>query len=402
MEGNSKKKPVAIDLFSGVGGMTLGFEMAGFDVRLAVEHDDIAAEAHRLNFPHCDVMENDIKEISGNDILNRLGLNVGDVDVIIGGPPCQGFSNAGQRAIDDPRNELLLEYARIVLQVQPKYFVMENVRGLMSFNNGDTLRSFIEELQVEYQITEPLRVLKASKFGVPQNRKRLFVLGVRRDLNQMLPYPEESHIDPDDLRFEYNHQSESHSSIEKKDGKEYCPTVADAISDLPNVDEFEELIAGDTLPISNYSNMCSKFALIMRREITDSTDFSTVRPTWDHNIITNLKRTMHDERIVKEFASLLEGQNHRSRRKKLLSRGLSPTIRAGTKSDKGSYTALRPIHYKFPRVITVREAARLMSFPDWMIFHETKWHGFRLVGNAVPPLLAKAVANEIIELLKRG
>lgn len=401
MNNRNSNKPIAIDLFAGAGGLTLGFEMAGFSVKAAVESDEIASEAHKRNFPECEVFNEDIQNLSGKDLLDFLKLKQGDVDVIIGGPPCQGFSLAGKRALDDERNDLLQQYSRIVLEVMPKFFVMENVKGLLSYKSGEVLNKFLTQMSEHYFITSPLKILNSADFGVPQNRERLFVMGVRSDLNYNLSYPLPTHIKPTDARYKYNQFYKNHSCNTVDGDLLYCPTVADAINDLPNPDFYQELIDGDTITNIIEGDYISEYSKMMRGMMGIVGDKSTPRPDWDKNTITNTKRTRHDKRIISEFSNLKEGQSHTSRRKKMNANGLSPTIRAGTKSDKGSYTALRPIHYHQPRVITVREAARLMSFPDWMIFHETKWHGFRLVGNAVPPLLAMAVAKEIYLLLTK-
>ncbi|CAH0120689.1 Modification methylase HaeIII [Paenibacillus sp. CECT 9249] len=132
-------KPIAIDLFAGAGGLTLGFEMAGFSVKGSIELDDHACDAHKKNFPDCRVIKKDITSLNGNEILKELKIAGEQVDVVIGGPPCQGFSLAGKRASDDIRNELLNEYARIVLEILPRFFVMENVKGLLSYKSGDVL-----------------------------------------------------------------------------------------------------------------------------------------------------------------------------------------------------------------------------------------------------------------------
>lgn len=374
--------------------------MAGFSVKSAVELDDLASKAHKKNFPHCKVIEEDITKVTGNMLLEAAEVEKGEVDVVIGGPPCQGFSLAGKRALDDVRNELLGDYARIVLEIMPKFFVMENVKGLLSYKSGKVLEDFIEQMTNHYLITLPVKILNAADFGVPQNRERLFVIGVRSDLNYIMRYPKPTHIKPSDARFQYSSLHKDHSS-DVEGELHYCPTVADALSDLPNPNIYPKLIEGDSIVNKISGSYISEFAKEMRRIVVKDDDYSTPRPDWDKNLLTNTKRTKHEKGIYNEFLKLKEGEIHRSRRKKLNANGLSPTIRAGTKSDKGSYTALRPIHYKQPRVITVREGARLMSFPDWMDFHETKWHGFRLVGNAVPPLLAKAVAKEIIYALNQ-
>ncbi|MWC29129.1 DNA cytosine methyltransferase [Paenibacillus sp. MMS18-CY102] len=381
--------------------MTLGFEMAGFLVGVAVEMDEFATRAHLKNFPNCQVVAKDINQVSGDELLKIIKVSKGEVDVVIGGPPCQGFSLAGRRSLDDERNELLNQYSRIVLEIMPKFFVMENVRGLISYKSGEVLQSFIDRMSEYYSIITPVKVLNSADFGVPQSRERLFIIGVRLDLNLNVQYPIPTHLRPSDENYLFHPTYKDHANEGKLGDLKYCPTVADAISDLPNPDLYPELIKGDTINYKMTEEFVSMYAQMMMRSIQLVEDQSTPRPDWTTNLITNTKRTNHDQRIIREFTELKQGQLHKSRRKKLEANGLSPTIRAGTKSDKGSYTALRPIHYVQPRVITVREAARLMSFPDWMVFHETKWHGFRLVGNAVPPLLAKAVAKELLKVIQQ-
>jgi DNA (cytosine-5)-methyltransferase 1 len=216
----------------------------------------------------------------------------------------------------------------------------------------------------------PYRVLNAADFGVPQDRKRLFVIGARRGL------PTSSYPTPHEERA----------------------TVWEAIGDLPDADEFDELNANDAVKVQWESK--AVYARRLRGLDADPTNFGYPRTT-DRNLLTSSLRTEHTALSKSRFLATEHGKTEAvSHFRKLPPDGLCNTLRAGTDSARGAFTSPRPIHPFVPRVITVREAARLHSYPDWFRFHATKWHGFRQIGNSVPPLLARAVAGEIINALK--
>lgn len=365
MEGKAsyQNRPKCIDLFCGAGGMSLGFEQAGFDVVAGVEIDPVHANVHSFNFPDCRVYRDDISKLSGEDFIEQFG----EIDVIIGGPPCQGFSLIGKRDEKDSRNQLVMEFMRIIAEVKPKYFVMENVSGLTVGYGKQYLEEAISYIQENgYNIVKPYMVLNAADYGVPQNRKRLFLLGYRDD--QKKPeYP---------------------TKHEKK------VTVEEAISDLPDIDAFDCLLEDDT--VSYIVEPKYEYARFLHTPEEDPTDYSTPR-VWDHSLLTGSLRTVHTELSKQRFHDTPHGETEKvSRFHKLDPKGLCNTLRAGTDKSRGAYTSPRPINPYYDRCISVREAERLHSFPDWFRMHKTKWHGFREVGNAVPPLLAKAVATQII------
>lgn len=364
------KRPVGIDLFAGAGGLSLGFEQAGFDIAAAVEIDPIHCATHEYNFPNSIVVCASVVNVTGDEIRRRANLGDADIDVVFGGAPCQGFSMIGKRALDDPRNHLVFHYVRLVSELQPKYFVFENVRGLTLGKHAKFLSELITALgTVGYDVQSPYQVLNAADYGVPQDRKRLFVIGARRGL--CVPsYPK-----PHDQRA----------------------TVWDAIGDLPDADGFEELSATDE--VRSKWKTKSSYAQCLRGLAIDPTDFGYVRE-FDLNMLTSSLRTEHTELSKQRFMATEHGKTEPiSRFRKLPPDGLCNTLRAGTDSARGAFTSPRPIHPFLPRVITVREAARLHSYPDWFRFHITKWHGFRQIGNSVPPLLGRAVASEIIKAL---
>jgi DNA (cytosine-5)-methyltransferase 1 len=363
-------RPIGVDLFAGAGGLSLGFEQAGFDIAAAVEIDPIHCATHEYNFPEARAICCSVVNVTGDDVRRRANLVDAEIDVVFGGAPCQGFSLIGKRALDDPRNQLVLHFVRIVAELQPKYFVFENVKGLTLGKHVTFLNELIAALEgAGYTVASPYQVLNAADFGVPQDRRRLFVLGARRGL----PLPD--YPSPNEART----------------------TVWEAIGDLPDADQFEELNLSDSVHVSWAST--SEYARRLRRVVPDQTDFGYERQ-FDRHLLTSSLRTEHTELSKARFVATEHGKTEPiSRFRKLPPDGLCNTLRAGTDSARGAFTSPRPIHPYLPRVITVREAARLHSYPDWFRFHATKWHGFRQIGNSVPPMLGRAVASTVITAL---
>ncbi|MCB1087713.1 MAG: DNA cytosine methyltransferase, partial [Verrucomicrobiae bacterium] len=227
-------RPVAIDLFSGAGGMSLGFEQAGFDVAAAVEIDPIHACVHKFNFPECTVIPRSVKDLTGNRIreLAKIG---GQVSVVCGGAPCQGFSMIGKRVLDDPRNSLVRDYVRLVSELDSDYFVFENVKGLTVGEHRRFLEELIDSFDDHgYSVRLPWQVLNSVRYGVPQDRQRLFLLGAKKGL-PVPAYPAPLSIKPG-----------THSEL----GLPFGPTCADAIGDLPDADRFATLVGSDEVKTS--------------------------------------------------------------------------------------------------------------------------------------------------------
>lgn len=364
-------RPTVVDLFSGAGGMSLGFEQAGFDVVAAVEIDPIHAAAHEFNFPKCKTLCKSVTEVTGESLraLPTLGGNA--PDVVIGGAPCQGFSLIGQRALDDPRNSLVRDFVRIVRDSGASYFVFENVKGLTVGKH----RKFLDEIVGEFSkagfnVRLPWKVLNAKNHGVPQDRQRLILLGAKKGLT--LPdYPA------------------------LQNGN---PTCEDALSDVPDAELFHELEDSDEVATWKWGEP-SAYGREMRCLGNDAWHFGHVRK-WSPEFLTSSARTSHTKISRRRFADTPEGTVEPiSRFYKLSRSGVSNTLRAGTDASRGAFTSPRPIHFEHNRCVTVREMARLHGFPDWFRFHVTKWHGARQIGNAVPPPLARAVAAQLIEAM---
>jgi DNA (cytosine-5)-methyltransferase 1 len=340
------------DLFAGVGGMSEGFRQAGFDIAFAVEFDKDIANAYQLNHKDTDVYAEDICQI---DVV-ALHLKHPHIDVIIGGPPCQGFSQKGKRlSLDDPRNYLFQQYVRFVKEFTPKYFVLENVPNIITTSNGYFKDQIIEAFeQLGYQVK--YGVLSAADFGVPQDRKRAVFIGQLGTNTIDFPTSNGKHT-----------------------------TVKEAIYDLPFI------ASGEGKEISNYDKLpTTEYQREMRGDCT---------------VLHNHVATEHSKLALERLALIPKGAGkevlpleHRTKSIysgtwcRLLEDGIAATIttRFDTPSS-GRFT-----HPILNRCLTTREAARIQSFPDDFIFYGTKTTQMKEVGNAVPPLLAKAIALEIL------
>jgi len=325
-------RPIGIDLFAGAGGLSMGFEEAGFDIAACVEIDPIHCATHEYNFPYAASICGSVTGLTGAAIRRRSGIGDRDIDVVFGGAPCQGFSMIGKRALDDPRNKLVLHYVRLVKELHPKYCVFENVKGLTVGKQVQFLQELITALEnAGYHVVLPYRVLNAADYGVPQNRLRLFLMAYRNDQNPPA-YPL------------------SHT---------VKVTVAEAIGDLPDADRFKALLDSDAVPAVWKTQ--TDYAKKMRGLTQDPCDFSYLR-VFDRDQLTCSLRTVHTRESKARFIGADSGTTESiSRFFKLSQGGQCNTLRAGTDSARGAFTSPRPIHPSLPRVITVREAARLHS-----------------------------------------
>ena len=347
-----------VDLFSGCGGFSLGAREAGFTVRAAVDNDCVLASSFPHNFPNTRLMVEDARALNGDALCSAAG---GNIDGIIGGPPCQGFSEIGRRDPLDPRRALVQEFFRIVLEVQPAFFIMENVRGLAYLTAHCVLEAGLGLVADQYAILGP-RMWNAADFGAATNRSRLFVVGVHKDCG-------DSVRDEDLSKF-----------------KCAPATVRDAIRDLGGAVAVGERDGFDTWRLVD-SHAPVAYAHALRAGNCEFTGHRT---------------TMHSAEVIARFERVPEGgRDHVGRHPRLAWDGQCPVIRAGTGTDRGSHQALRPIHPKCARVITVREAARLQGFPDAHRFHPTIWHSFRMIGNSVSPIMATVILSAIRRKLGR-
>ncbi|WP_312813090.1 DNA cytosine methyltransferase [Brevundimonas sp.] len=344
-----------VDLFCCNGGFSLGAHRAGFQVSAAYDLDPVLTSAFKANFKDTELKLGDISELSGDLIRQQVGKRITGV---FGGPPCQGFSSIGRRDPMDPRRKLLRHFFRLVSELQPDFFIMENVKGLAYKTSRGELDDALALLDETYNLIGPL-LLDAADFGAATRRTRLFVIGTHRnradtitlsDINRQMRNP---------------------------------VTVEEAISDLVGARR-----------IADHPNGLDRWRLT---KAADEGSYAA-RMRAPSSIISSHRTIEHRPDVAQRFASVPQGGTDPiGRHPRLAWSGQCPTLRAGTGSDKGSYQAVRPIHPSKPRVITVREAARLQGFPDQHIFHPTTWHSFRMIGNSVSPVMAEALFTALAE-----
>jgi DNA (cytosine-5)-methyltransferase 1 len=410
----SRPRPTAIDLFAGAGGMSLGLEQAGFDVLAAVEWDPVHAAAHRYNFPESAVIEQDISSVTSETVRSALKSGARQhgrrapscIDLVAGGPPCQGFSVGGLLDPHDPRNLLVGEFVRLVAELQPRAFLLENVPAMATRRRqqaGDLVVEWVcsQLEEAGYVIGGPY-IVNASWYGVPQDRRRLFVGGVLGGPAMGLPTP--------DVIWRARRRGSlarpGPPEWNPSDDRPLGPTVGEALEGLPNLDDFPPLLTSDSTrldaAIVASLQIRSGYAAHLAGRRIPAWDLSRQRK-WSRNVLTSSLRTTHTDDVVKRFNSVLQGGvDAISRFERLDSTGLAPTLRAGSTPDRGSYSAPRPIHPDHDRVISVREAARLHGFPDWFRLTAAKWHGFRQVGNAVCPPVARRFGQTLAGILDRA
>jgi len=352
-------QPRMVDLFSGCGGFALGARAAGFGPELGFDVDPILTSSFSTNFPDSTFVPGDLSTATGKDILNLAG---GEVLGVFGGPPCQAFSDIGHRKVDDPRRDLLDHFFRLVAEISPAFFVMENVKGLGYADAKPVLDAAMERVAGKYDLLGPV-LLDAADFGAATKRRRLFVIGVDPD-----------RCDPITL-------------ADLEGAKIPAATVADAIADLSFAVECEQDQGFDVwqLPPSDTSNFYRDQLLARDAKFTGH------------------RKTAHTDVVIERFHKVAQGGvDVIGRHPRLAWDGQCPTLRAGTGSDRGSFQSVRPIHPTEPRVITVREGARLQGFPDDFRFHPTVWHSFRMIGNSVSPIISKAIFSLLATRTDRG
>lgn len=351
-----------IDLFAGCGGLSLGAARAGMPPNLAVELDNHAAAAHSKNFPKCKTAKLDLSKVD-SEVLNSFYK--GRPDIVIGGPPCQGFSYIGKRNQNDPRNDLLDRFFQIISDLKPRAFMMENVPGLLDQSNAHLLESALSRLGSDYTILRPT-VLDASDFGAATRRRRVVVIGY-------------DSTDVDEVSF---------SKIAEYQAPK--ATAKQALVGLPEPSASD--VAQVQLQDSHYVNLVNRLS----QHAGDPAKLEA----YEARQVSGFSATKHSDIVTRRFADTPQGETEKtSRFFRLHPEQPARTLRAGTGADRGSFQSARPIHYGSPRVISVREAARIQGFPDWFDFHPTKWHSHRMIGNSVNPLFAEAVLKSVADAL---
>jgi DNA (cytosine-5)-methyltransferase 1 len=364
--------PTVVDLFCGVGGLSLGAARAGFRVACGIDNDAIALKAHSMNFPASVHLNEDVSMISGNELLASLDIRNEDLDGLIGGPPCQGFSTMGHRDSGDPRNLLFSHFFRLVGECKPRFFLAENVPGIMN-TEYDKVREAAFSYVADHYKTLPPMSLSASDFGAPTTRKRVFFVGY---LNETVEEMTEQDFAP-------------------PDGSETV-NVRKALTGLPLKIKPSWIRAEDGWrKVRNGEN--GHFGERLYGTVPDGAgDPYALKALQDDGRVSGCLGTRHSEPVLQRYAKVQQGKHDPvSKSVRLVSEGFCPTLRAGTGRERGSFQAVRPLHPTENRVITPREAARLQGFPDWFRFDGTKWHSFRQIGGSVSPLLAERLFEVI-------
>lgn len=392
-EGLPSRRPTAVSLFSGCGGFCEGVEAGGFDIKVAVELDKYACETYRYNFPSTPLFEDDVHEFlkEGSDHVERYRLE--KVDLVFGGPPCQGFSQIGKRDLEDERNELYKQYTRVVAALKPRVFLMENVPNLALMNKGHFKHLILEEFAALGYGNAIMLKVSADDFGVPQTRQRVIFIGTR---------------DEDGLDVDLTELCEC---ILEGMRVEQPVTVWQAIGDLPA----DIVHSGETMPYPKATKP-SAFQRDMRLDLDGATYSKTAKRSRGLGKQPTLLHNHHTKEIQARRAhliSLLQPGLKADSLPKEIWNGARPEKWRRLHPDLPSYTILAQmhrdmsewVHPSLNRWITVREAARLQSFHDGFIFRGSEWQQLKQIGNAVPPLLGYALgvlAEQVLQAVQHS
>ena len=337
-----------VDLFSGAGGLHMGFEKAGFNIRLCIDNDEQVEKTHLRNFSNIPMINRDIRDVSADEIGGYLPS--GTVDIIIGGPPCQGFSTIGKRSSSDPRkryqkdprNELVLTYAKLIRELRPKFIIMENVKGILTLQKGAYLKNVLKLLHDAGYAAEA-KLINMADYGVPEIRYRVIIIGNRVGMPVRFPQPDHSD--------------------NPNDGLPAWNNCWDAIKDLVNLE--------------------------------DVPDFNHVALKHTPKIIERYKLIPEGGRLPEELLPPeLYRKNFGNTYKRLCRTRPALTMVPGNDAF--------PIHPTLNRSLTVREAARIQTFPDSMIFEGNRRQTGHQVGNAVPPMFSEKLAKFIREQIEEA
>lgn len=387
-----------IDLFSGAGGLSEGLSGAGFHALFASEIIPVYAETYRKNHPSAKMITADIRTLNAKSIREELRLERGELDLLAGGPPCQGFSiNAPVRSILDQRNHLFKEYLRFVDAFAPRAILIENVPGLVSFEHGATLHAILDAL-AELGYGADVRILGAAYYGVPQMRWRTIILGLRGKSLPPLAFPEPIYHAPIRPNFTTTFDGQMLVKMPSSNAAANFTTVQEAIGDLPSLKCGER---GDMIK----SYICDPLCDYQRRARIGSTGiYNHEAPRLSKENQERLKyikpgRNWTDipNELLPSGMKRARKSDHTKRYGRVMPDGLASTILTKCDPHWGAY-----FHYNQDRSFTVREAARIQSFPDHFIFTGSQVQQFAQVGNAVPPLLAESVGLALKSILAEG
>lgn len=362
-----------IDLFAGVGGLSYGFAHDDeFEILAANEILEPMAQAYSSNHPTVKMYNKDIKDFSLDDLSRDLGVKEGDIDIVVGGPPCQAYSTVGKRLIDDPRGKLFQEYYRILKELRPKIFVFENVKGLLSMQGGDLIKTIISLFEsIGYHMQ--MRLLNAADYGAPQIRERVILVGTLDA--RPFKYPKPTHYDPE------------HGAPADPSMKPYV-TLGEALGDLPSMKTGESATKYACEPQNDYQRL-------MRANAPEEIQ--------EHEVPKN------NAKLVAIMEALPDGGSPKDIPEELRPNSGFANCYCRLWWNKPSTTITRNlgcpsssrcIHPRDPRPLSTREGARLQGFPDDYIFCGKRGDKHLQIGNAVPTFLSRAIKNSVKSYLK--
>lgn len=363
-----------LDLFAGVGGLSYGFAHdENFNIVAANELLEPMAKAYSLNHPSVKMYNKDIKDFSLNDLTRDLGIKKGDIDIIVGGPPCQAYSTVGKRLIDDPRGKLFQEYYRILKEVHPQIFVFENVKGLLSMQGGDLIKTIISLFEsIGYHMQ--MKVLNAADYGTPQIRERVILVGTLD--TRPFEYPAPTHYNPEE------------SIPQNKLLKPYV-TLGEALGDLPPMVTGECKVKYAHKPQNEYQKL-------MRENAPAEIQEHEVPKNNPHMV--EIMKALPDGGTPKDIPEAIRPTSGFANTYcRLWWNKPSTTITR----NLGCPSSSRCIHPKDPRPLSTREGARLQGFPDNYIFYGKRGDKHLQIGNAVPTFLSCAIKDAIKQYLEK-
>ncbi len=396
METTGKSKLICVDLFSGAGGLSEGLSEAGFNSIYANEINPVYASTYAANHPSAFVSVDDIRDIDAEITLEMLGIKPGELDLLAGGPPCQGFSiNAPKRSNKDPRNHLFREFLRFVEAFQPRAVLIENVPGLVSFSNGNTLHAIIEAL-ADLGYGADVRILGAPYYGVPQMRWRTLVIALRGSEVPAVAFPQPVRHAP--LRANFTTKFNGKEIVQRPNEETSAPftTLREAIGDLPVLRNGERGERVKEYPVDAECEYQRKMRVgslgVLNHEAPRLAEINLERMRY---VEPGGNWTSIPDDLLPKGMKEARKSDHTKRYGRPRWNEISSTILTKCDPHWGAF-----FHPDQDRSFTVREAARIQSFPDTYTFGGSMAEQFAQVGNAVPPLLASAVGNSLREILE--
>lgn len=376
-----------IDLFSGVGGFSLGAARAGFRVAAAVDNDAVMTSTYGMNFPKVNVLCESLTDLASEQILQAAGITGKERFGVIAGPPCQGMSYMGKRNPNDPRNRLFLKPFQFVKETSPSFFVIETVPGILGEKYVKLRKKALSMVPSKYTMVNNGEgvLIRACECGAPTYRRRVFYAGYIQ-----------GHFSQNGIDEDFG--------IERLQEDEFI-TASDAFYGLPSPPK----VNGTSIQSDRYLEMemlpmrrDGTFYRRARARVPNGVGYKKTINMHKKGCVSGVIPTRHSKDVASRYNELRPGERDEVSKAVRLSKNKpGPTIRAGTGSDLGSFQSVRPIHYTEPRVITPREGARIQGFPDWFFFHQTKWHSFRQIGNSVSPIVGEEILRQFYVRLKQ-